>query len=304
MSPMHEDKQDQRGAWPWALPASVATHLLVVALLIFGLPKPLSSSQEEAAVNVELVPPPAPQEAAESPTPAQAAERKPQPQAASQSDAEPSPPDDAAARQAPSPVMQPVFQFGEKDAGPRQSLDGNSPEDGVKTPAEDAETATQAPVNAESTQEPDKKEGTESRVSMVEEPEAQESKPADDPVEAAPLAEAGTLFSRAVFDDPAARTAMGKIPRDIRGGRLCGTELREQLVHSSPPYFPDLLPSVRLQEGTVIEVTAAFHANSAWRAVSYRCEVDAEAMKVVSFALNVGAPIPRADWERLGLPAP
>jgi hypothetical protein len=141
---------------------------------------------------------------------------------------------------------------------------------------------------------------------MVDEPETPEPEPAEasfETREASPLVPARKIFSASATDDPVATTAMARIPRDRRGGMLCGTELREQLIHASPPNFPDLLPSVRLTSGTVIEVDAAFHADGAWRSVSYRCEVDAGVTKVVGFALRVGALIPRSDWQRLGLPS-
>jgi hypothetical protein len=34
----------------------------------------------------------------------------------------------------------------------------------------------------------------------------------------------------------------------------------------------------------------------------FRCEVDADATKVVSFAYDVGDPVPRAQWRSRGFP--
>lgn len=242
---------------------------------------------------MELVPPPEPPEKPTPlpPIPEPALANAPKPAAQAKPEAAP----------APARVMQPVIQFGDKDAGPEKSLAGNSAEAAPETADEPAEPKPPTPKP-----EPAKEDGGENQVSIVDEPEVSRPKPAENPAKAAkalPLAEARKLFSRSVTDDPVAMTAIGEIPRDRRGGILCGTELREQLIHASPPNFPDMLPSVLLTSGTVIEVDAAFHADGAWRSVSYRCEVDAKAMKVVSFALTVGALIPRSDWQRLGLPS-
>jgi hypothetical protein len=96
---------------------------------------------------------------------------------------------------------------------------------------------------------------------------------------------------------------MGRIPREIRASQLCSTELREQLRHASPAYQPELLPSYRLPSGTVMEVRrAAFRAEAQWYDVSFRCEVDDNATKVVSFAFNIGSPVPRSEWRKRGFP--
>jgi hypothetical protein len=90
----------------------------------------------------------------------------------------------------------------------------------------------------------------------------------------------------------------------VRGSTLCVSELREQLLRNAPPYFADLLPSSPLGNGTVIDVPGvAFRANGQWRDLSYRCEVDADATKVVSFAFRIGNPIPRSEWKQRGFPS-
>ena len=97
---------------------------------------------------------------------------------------------------------------------------------------------------------------------------------------------------------------MADVPRGVRAGRLCVTELREQLQNGLPPYYPDLLPSYRLEEGTVIDVpTAAFRVAGEWYDLSYRCEVDTNATRVVAFAFRVGGLLPRSEWTRRKLPA-
>src|SRR5262245_43983487 len=62
---MRDDKRDQCEMSRWALPASVVLHLVIAALLIFGLPVSLMQPQEEA-IAVDLVPPPKSSEKAKS----------------------------------------------------------------------------------------------------------------------------------------------------------------------------------------------------------------------------------------------
>jgi len=94
--------------------------------------------------------------------------------------------------------------------------------------------------------------------------------------------------------------------RQLEVKRVTGvfSELREQLLHASPSYFPEILPFDKLKEGTIIDNPgAAFRSNWEWYDLSYRCEVDADATKVVSFAFDVGSPLMPGEWKRRGLPA-
>lgn len=281
--PDREEPQRAPTRWRerWGVPASVAAHVLVIVLLIFGLPLPQFEIEQPEAIAIELVPPPepAPQEEEqpeEEQAPEEQAQEEPEPEEA---EAE-TPPQEAAAEQQqaapPIQALRPVFQFGEQDAGPREATDGSAPEEAeTEDPAPDPDPA---PVD-----------------------EAAAPLPAEKPpVE---LAEARTLFSRAVTDDPVAMTAMGSMPREVRGSELCTTELREQLRNATPPYWPELLPAYRLGAGSVMEVReAAFRARGQWYDLSFRCEVDADATRVLSFAFNIGDAIPRDQWRARGFP--
>ena len=97
---------------------------------------------------------------------------------------------------------------------------------------------------------------------------------------------------------------VANIPRPVRAGQLCLTELRAQLLNGSPPYFPDLLPSEFRNDGKTVDIPkTAFRAGGQWYDLGYRCAVDADALRVVSFAFRVGEAIPRSEWKRRGLPA-
>ena len=248
----------------WELPASLVLHLLIAALLVFGLPVSLLQPAKEQAINVDLVPPPKPPAQAKaqpSPPPEQPKAEKPREESK-----------ETSKRKA---VGQPVYQFGDKDAGPRKALDGNSARDGQVTPPPE--------------------------VAELLAPKAGDLSKVKAPVR---LKEAKKLYSQAATGDILATTAKSKLPRGERAGRLCLTELRGQLANTSPPYFPDILPSYVLDKSTSIEVRGtAFRSNGQWYKLSYRCEVDEDALKVVSFGFDVGDPVPPSEWKRLGLPA-
>ena len=126
---MKDDVQDQRRVFGWALPGSLAAHALVALLLIFGLPLPFFEAEAEKAIEVDLVPPKPPEKPKAEPPPPQEKPEKPEGKKG-----EKPPEGNDAARPATQPVLKPVFQFGEKDAGPRQAPDGNSAEDGSASP--------------------------------------------------------------------------------------------------------------------------------------------------------------------------
>lgn len=294
---MKDDVEEQRRVFRWALPGSVAAHLVVALLLIFGLPLPELATEEEKPIAVDLVPPEEPEKPREQPPPPVKQPEEPP----EKKEETPPPTENDAARQAAPPALKPVFQFGEKDAGPRESREGNSAKEGSATPEAqpkpDQKDVAQPPVLTGSTP------GNPASQSGA--PETPAPKPDQTQKQEAPMPEeAKKLFSPKATGGVIATTAMGDLPRGVRAGRLCVTELREQLRNSLPPYFPDLLPSYKLDEGMVLDVPrAAFRMSGEWYELSYRCEVDTDATKVLSFAFIVGNLVPRSEWGRRGLPA-
>mgnify|MGYP000872079098 CR=1 FL=1 len=295
---MQDDRPDQRWLTSIALPVSAGLHLLVLALLIFGLPHALEQPTKDEAVEVALVPPPEP--AAEPPAPEAKvdppAEEKPEPPPAATLPAPPS----------AAPSFNPVVQFGEKDSGPKQSLEGEDTEEETESPPDEPapdELSPDEEADAEDTAPADEETPELSLPNAAALPTARPAKPPVRP-SAPKLTEARRLFSPAATGESQAVTAMGDLPRSVRGSTLCVSELREQLLHHAPPYFADLLPSSPLGKGNVIDVPdVAFRSNGQWRDLSYRCEVDADATRVVSFAFRIGEVIPPSEWRRRGLPA-
>jgi hypothetical protein len=314
---------DQQRGMGWALPASVTVHALAAALLIFGLPVSLFEAEPEKAINVDLVPPPEPPKKAET-AKAEPPPKKPEPPPEAKAEKPPEPKPEAekeAAQRAAENVLQPVHRFGEKDGGPKIALDGDSAEeaspeakpaseqpDAAKPEAEQAEAQkpelekTDAAQPRELTaargaeQTPLPTEGGTAKP-VVEEKKTEQKKPATP-------ADTKKLASRMATGNAVATTAMGGVPRGVRAGRLCVTELRERMRNASPPYFPDLLPSYPLESGNVLDIPrAAFRLGGAWYELAFRCEVDSNATQVLVFVFRVGGPIPPGDWKRRGLPA-
>jgi hypothetical protein len=239
----------------------------------------------------------------------------------------------------PQPIqpLRPVFEFGDKNTGPQKSEAGDASAAGAepdvtppngkpepvetasatKPPADDKPPANPVPDDIELPQVEagdthQEKNGPpagaigEAKTDFEQaEPSEMAKAEAKEPAKPAPVAltEAKTLFSRNATDDPVAKTAMDNLPRGLRVAQLCTTELREQLRHSPSGYRPELLPSYRLSNGTVLEVRrGAFRASARWYDMSFRCEVDADATKVLSFAFDVGDQVPRSQWKSRGFP--
>ena len=358
---MQQIPEKPRRTYGWGILASVLTHAVLAGLLIFGLPLPKSDPQKDDSVSVQLVPPPEEQKPEEEkaeeppPEPEKAPEEKPpepapEPAPPAEKPEEPAGTEEAKAQ--PLPVLKPVFQFGDKDSGPRKSTEGdaakeepvapptppdNEPE-AAPTPPEAVadDKPAELPIEAPAADEP-VPDATVAEAPVPDEPvpdigilgtpgdaadassdgssvqivpappvptprPAQSAKPSADATAA--LTEAKTLFSQNETDDLVATTAIGGETPGERAGQLCATELREQLRRGVRQYRPELLPSYRLNEGTVLDVPdAAFRANGQWFNISFRCTLDADVTKILSFAFDVGDPVPRSEWKSRGFPA-
>jgi hypothetical protein len=318
---------------------SVGLHLLLLAIFLFGLPEfPEKQEEQQQAVQVALVPPP---EKTPPPKPEEKPEEQAAPPKPAPKPQTPPPGQPNQAMRIPIPVLNPAYRFGDGDAGPKKALDGDAarkletaeakPEEkpqevaGGKPTPSDAEKKAEAPKPKPLPQTltaaksgADAKSAEEAAASLV--PPSEDAKEADKnkgeaksdekaeaaaKIEEAPdLKRAGKLYSNSDTSAEEAMTAANGIPPSQRASRLCVTELREQLRHGDPAYQPELLPAYNLPGGTVLAVRkAAFRADGQWFDLSFRCEVDQGATRVVSFAYAVGAPVPRAKWKERGFPA-
>ncbi|TCR06922.1 uncharacterized protein DUF930 [Neorhizobium sp. JUb45] len=388
--------------WGWGIFASFLVHAAIAFVILVGLPLDLPRPEAEETVSVEIVPPPEEQEAeapkpaetppapeqekAAAPPPEKPAEQgepppppPPPPPAAEEpqqkAEEQPAPPQEAAdTSQAPeaSPPLdnfRPVFQFGEKDSGPKQSVEGSAAKEEAATEDTTSEQAeadvasdtksggvpdlaeqkpspsppdTEQKADVEATEKtagppvpedialPDvglglpasETEGMPKLASVVDDAVKADMAPAkpndtdkagggvSGGAEAAvsdakpQLRKAKKLFSTSVTDNPMATIALGTMSRGERAGELCNSELGAQLAHGAPRYLASRLPKPHLRTGNVIDVQTAFSTRSQWYDVSFRCEVDKDAMKVVSFAYDVGAAIPKNEWKKRRLPSP
>ncbi|TIV03277.1 MAG: DUF930 domain-containing protein [Mesorhizobium sp.] len=110
------------------------------------------------------------------------------------------------------------------------------------------------------------------------------------------------LYSQGATGDALATSSMSEVPRDQRVANLCGSVLNEELQGAS--YSPKWLPSIPLKVGNVLNPpVAAFSTATTWFRLSFRCEVDADATRVLSFNFRVGAEIPPGEWAGLKLPS-
>lgn len=110
------------------------------------------------------------------------------------------------------------------------------------------------------------------------------------------------LYSHGATGDALATSSMTDVPRDKRVANLCGSILNQELRDAS--YSPKWLPSIPLKVGNVLSPPqAAFSTATTWYRLSFRCEVDTDATRVLSFNFRVGAEIPPGEWGRLRLPS-
>lgn len=387
-----KDKARERRRYLWGLSASLILHALIAALLVYSVPRSTQQPQQEQPVNVALVPPPEqpkpkpppkqpkaekpPESKAEKP-PEQKAEKPPE-----QKVEKPPPPQKQPQKSPPIEVLKPVFQFGEKDTGPRKSLDGGSAQDNSPSPAKDndakppvapkqAEDKSAAPPDTgeradsakpgekpataakdaepaqdvkqpTSIQDPDKQQadkqeadvhdadkqtatlpmplaaaGGDDEIELPTSAEAPSPRPENAPEPGpAKASKAGSargpssfsglpgvrkLYSQGATGDALATTSMGGVPRGQRAAKLCASALQQQLLDAS--YFPQLIPSVPLKVGNILNAPdVAFRTTTTWYHLSFRCEVDTNATRVLSFDFRVGPVIPPSEWVGLGLP--
>ncbi|AKH99504.1 protein of unknown function (DUF930) [Hoeflea sp. IMCC20628] len=128
------------------------------------VPEPELTEPEQPAEEAPAPEPPEPEAAApEMPEPeASAEEPAPEPEQAAAADEQTVPPPGVAGegQAVPIPVLRPVFQFGERDAGPREALDGASAEEPEQAEPTETEAAT-PPMQQTAEPEPEQSEPAE-----------------------------------------------------------------------------------------------------------------------------------------------
>ncbi|MDX8530001.1 DUF930 domain-containing protein [Mesorhizobium sp. VK25A] len=103
------------------------------------------------------------------------------------------------------------------------------------------------------------------------------------------------LYSQGATGNMEATSSMENVPRDQRVANLCANVLNQEL--QSADYSPRWLPTIPLKIGNVLNPTqAAFSTATQWFDLTFRCEVDADATRVLSFNFRVGALVPPGEW--------
>ena len=353
---MKGETEERRRYLLWGISASLILHVLAAALLVYGLPVPSQQPREEQPVNVAIVPAPDQPK----PKPVQPAPKPPEPKVEKppeQKVEKQPPPEKQSQKPPPGKVLKPVFQFGDKDTGPRKSLDGASAQDSSPSPAKDddskppvvpkpadsqpvtpADSEQQAASSAEmdkqqaAKQQPDKQAALDAakqqgaapaplaadsggEIELPTTAEAPKPKPANAPKPSPSKASKSAsrnnsglpgvrrLYSQGATGDALATTAMGGVPRGQRAAKLCASALQQELLDAS--YFPKWVPSIPLKVGNILDAPdVAFSTTTTWYHLGFRCEVDTDATRVLSFNFRVGALIPPSEWAGLRLPSP
>jgi hypothetical protein len=110
------------------------------------------------------------------------------------------------------------------------------------------------------------------------------------------------LYSPGATGNALATSSMENVPRDQRIANLCANVLNQEL--QSADYSPKWLPTIPLKQGNVLNPPqAAFSTTTQWFDLSFRCEVDADATRVLSFNFRVGGLVPPGDWTRRRFPS-
>ena len=264
---------------------SAALHAGLLALLVFGLPDLTMEAEPPDVIQVQLV------------LSGEDAPDEEQQTAAPEVDEESEEQQTAAAGEPieePLRILRPVYQFGEEDTRAEEET-----EDGDALKDRQAAEALQSDLPLPEPDEPEQP-GEALAATDVESAAAPDTE--DEPLEPEETAE--TAVSSPDGESEVATTAIAGRPRGIRAGELCATELRRRLHGTVPPHRPDLIPAYRLDQGTVLQVRrGAFRTVTGWHNLRFRCEINEDATRIVSFEFEVGAPIPPAEWAGRGLPA-
>ncbi|KAA0700415.1 DUF930 domain-containing protein [Neorhizobium sp. P12A] len=114
------------------------------------------------------------------------------------------------------------------------------------------------------------------------------------------LKTAKTLFSTEETSDPTTVRALRNLPRGTRFGTLCYNQLVAQLTQAEG-HFPTQVPNYPGVSGNTLNISrAAFQdPTGVWRRMIFKCEVNNDATKVVSFSFDVGGAVPRSEWKSL-----
>ncbi|WP_137930899.1 DUF930 domain-containing protein [Mesorhizobium comanense] len=259
-------------------------------------------------------PSPAKDEAAKPPITPTPTPARPAPAATPEQKAEPSKPDEKPAT-AP-PDEKPVQS---EDKRPTEDADKQQPdkEEPAPQPAEKQAVAEPKPLAAETGDKPAPPASTAkakpkpaktmafkpARAFKAPSGKAGKSNPTSNDVAGSPmysgLPGVRKLFSQGATGDALATSSMDNVPRGQRVANLCGNVLSQELQGAD--YSIKWVPTITLDKGNVLNPPqAAFSTRNTWYNLNFRCEVDADATRVLSFNFRVGSLVPPGEWASRG----
>ncbi len=107
------------------------------------------------------------------------------------------------------------------------------------------------------------------------------------------------LYSQGATGDAFATSSMERVSRGERVATLCGNVLSRELQNADYPV--KWVPTITLDKGNVLNPSlSAFSTRKTWYDLSFRCEVDPDATRVLSFNFRVGPLIPPGEWAQRG----
>lgn len=131
----------------------------------------------------------------------------------------------------------------------------------------------------------------------------EKSNPTNDDVAGSPiysgLPGVRKLYSQGATGDAFATSSMENVPRGERVATLCGNVLSRELQNADYPV--KWVPTITQDKGNVLNPPdTAFSTRKTWYSLSFRCEVDPGATRVLSFNFRVGPLIPPGEWAARG----
>ncbi|RWQ24093.1 DUF930 domain-containing protein [Mesorhizobium sp.] len=249
-------------------------------------------------------------------TPSPATPTQPAPAATPQQKAEPSKPDEKPATAAPD---EKPAQSEEKQATEETDKQQPDKQEPAPQPAEKQAVVTPKPSAAEIGDKPAPPASTgkakpkaKPAKTMTFKParafkapigNAGRSNPTNDDVAGSPiysgLPGVRKLYSQGATGNAFATSSMENVPRGQRVATLCGNVLSREL--QTADYTVKWVPTITLDKGNVLNPPqAAFSTRNAWYNLNFRCEVDADATRVLSFNFRVGSLVPPGEWPSRG----
>lgn len=136
-------------------------------------------------------------------------------------------------------------------------------------------------------------------------PERQTEPPPGEEVRAHRMLSEGILASAASRQ---ARNAFALLDAEERIEQICSLEAMSQVHAWKAEFEPDrvvafAMEATRLTARSMQADGAALRSKQRWYKLRFTCELSTDQRQVVGFSFTLGLPVPRHEWQRLGLPA-